>query len=164
MKAKAKDRRLGRSHRLRGRRPGLQPREHRDAGVRCISRMLPPLVKNVKRKRGFPEFGLTQALHYWLRSSERLHKTPLDWTFSPSWEHKVPDRYQLFMDHGGVVARCAHGVRTVRCFWNIHPTSTPLNNPHKTTPRVPIPHPTALAGIQGIFIFCFDCLSQAPGS
>ena len=56
----------------------------------------------------------------------------------------------------------SHGACTVRCFWNIHPASTPLNSPHRTTPRVPIS--AALAGIPGIFIFCSDAChgSQAP--
>ena len=35
----------------------------------------------------------------------------------------------------------SHGACTVQCFWNVHPASTPLNSPHRSTPRVPISAP-----------------------
>ena len=42
---------------------------------------------------------------------------------------------------GGVVARRAHGARTVQSFCNVPSTFTPLQGPHRTTPRVPISAP-----------------------
>ena len=35
-----------------------------------------------------------------------------------------------------VRAQCVHGARTVQCFWDGCPTCTPLNGPHRNTPRV----------------------------
>ena len=40
-----------------------------------------------------------------------------------------------------VRARCVHGARTVQCFWDGCPTCTPLNAPHRNTPRVLISAP-----------------------
>ena len=40
-----------------------------------------------------------------------------------------------------VRARCVHGARTVQCFWDGCPTCTPLNGPHRNTPRVLVSAP-----------------------
>jgi hypothetical protein len=47
------------------------------------------------------------------------------------------------LSHGArtVRARCVHGARTVQCFWDGCPTCTPLNGPHRNTPRVLISAP-----------------------
>ena len=47
------------------------------------------------------------------------------------------------LSHGArtVRARCVHGARTVQCFWDGCPTCTPLNGPHRNTPRVLISTP-----------------------
>ena len=54
-----------------------------------------------------------------------------------------------------VRARCVHGARTVQCFWKMHPAATPLNSPHRTTPRVPISAPCSPCWHTRNFYFLF---------
>ena len=63
-----------------------------------------------------------------------------------------------------VVAQCAHGAGTVQCFWNVHPASTPLNSPDRTTPGVAISAPCSPCWHTSNFYFLFGCLSQVPES
>ena len=57
----------------------------------------------------------------------------------------------------------SHGTRTVQCFWNIHPASTPLNSPHRTTPKVPIFAPCSPYWHTGNFFFCSDACHRSQG-
>ena len=51
----------------------------------------------------------------------------------PNW----PTRKMEFRDWP-TWGELLHSARTVQCFWNIHPASTPLDSPHRTIARVPI--------------------------
>ena len=87
--------------------------------------------------------------------ARRSSKAHMRTTKLPStWYSTVPMNNPLRLV-GGVVARCVHGARTVQCFWNMHPASTPLNSSHKTTPRVPISAPCSPCSHTRNFYFLF---------
>ena len=47
----------------------------------------------------------------------------------------------------------SYSARTVQSLWNVHPTFTPLNGPHRTTPRAPISAPCGPCWHTGNFLF-----------